>query len=338
MSRESPPVSPSKQGASNEAPVPLPRLIHALHTVADVPVVDAISIVRVLAHKKRHTPEVLRRISAPELEELGAPCTGPTRDRVVQTLQSVGESVDPGAIGASAMTDAERLSKQQRMCADIRLRRDWGNVQHAAPADDDDDKPLTFDPVLNETSLRGRCVVVNRAPVMTAWAVTVLGCMGFTTNEALSLAHCYVSTTADARAQSLGIQRSQKPPSGHVMSENQPHVEFMRVKIPVMTQRHGGEYRGLLNGEVVSPMRAYDYLRRSMYQMLPYVMGALLLLATSYVGPDGNADELHKAAYGLYLDFRPETHGEWGKRATLMLDKVLELRARKEDKEPASES
>ena len=98
--------------SADEVPVPLPRMIHALHTVAGVSVVDAIGIVRVLAQKKRHTPSRLRRLSAPELEELGAPCAGPTRDRVVEALREVASS--------GVMSEAERSSSSSdygRMCA-----------------------------------------------------------------------------------------------------------------------------------------------------------------------------------------------------------------------------
>lgn len=310
--------------------VPLPRLIHALHTVAGISVVDSIGIVRVLADKKRQSIAHLRRISAPELEEIGAPCTGSTRDRVVQTLQRLAHD-DTMSRGINALTDLERTSKQQRMREEQRLRRDWGDVRAPEPALDE--KSFAFDHVLAETALKGRRVVVNRAPVMTAWAVVVLEAMGFATNEALSLAHCYVSQTAEARARNIGIAGPKRPASEqHLMSENQPHIEFLRVRIPVFRLRNG-EYRGLHAGEVMPPSRAYDYLHRSMFQMLPHVMGALTLLANSYLGPDGNADRLHAAAYELYTGFRPETHGEWGKRASLSLDTILALRATAEKEE-----
>ena len=163
---------------------------------------------------------------------------------------------------------------------------------------------------------------MNRSPVLTAWCVVVLQSLGFSTHEALSIAQCYVSTTAEARARSLGRQQQR---DAHVVSANQPHVDFMGVKIPVICLKNG-RYRGMHSGEVVPPTRAFDYLRRSMFQMLPQVMGALTLLANSYVDASGNAEALHAAAYELYTEFRPETHGEWGKRGTLYLDVILGLR------------
>lgn len=127
--------------------------------------------------------------------------------------------------------------------------------------------------------------------------------------------------------------------------------------------------------------QAFNYLRKSMFQTLPLVMGALILLADSYLNPptaqatspprvkeevdikqeslngastaevpiqpkeepseeSDNLDQavaladsseygpevLHAEAYRLYVAFRPETGGAWGKRARFELGKVLALR------------
>lgn len=148
----------------------------------------------------------------------------------------------------------------------------------------------------------------------------------------------------------------------------------MGVKIPVM-QIAGGQWRGISEGESVGPERAFNYVKKSMLQTLPLVMGALTLLADSYVNPvsateqsgsqdvteatkvesedvgvgqpvapafktendlgspqakteddESDSEELHKQAFHLYTLFRPETGGQWGKRARFELDKVLALR------------
>lgn len=299
--------------------IPLPRLLHALHTMAQVPVAEAMAITRTLIAKKRHTRAQLCRMSAPELEHIGVPCTGATRDRVVQVLQGLARADETGGL-----TEAERASQQQRLREDVQLRREWGNTSKdmVSTADESDDV-FDFHAVLDETALRGRHVLVNRAPVMTAWAVVVLQCLGFRVQEALSLAHCYVSTTAEARAATLGQAKATAP--AHVTSANQPHVDFLQVRIPVIQLRQG-QYRGLHAGEVIPPTRAFDYLRRAMFQMLPHVMGALTLLAQAYMGPENDTEALQRHAYGLYVDFRPDTQGAWGKRATLSLDTILDLR------------
>lgn len=90
-------------------------------------------------------------------------------------------------------------------------------------------------------------------------------------------------------------------------------------------------------------------MRNAMFQTLPMVMGALYLLADSFMESDDpfkkeeegeanalvNADDssgstagdtLHRNAYLLYSEFRPETGGQWGKKATLYIDQILKLR------------
>lgn len=115
-----------------------------------------------------------------------------------------------------------------------------------------------------------------------------------------------------------------------------------------------------------------------MFQTLPLVMGALTLLADSFMEPaaqststlhqdlsaqqfkdevdaadapgesapdpdskspdtaasaevglqeDRGPEALHAQAYNLYTLFRPDTGGEWGKRARFELNRVLDLRA-----------
>ncbi len=96
-----------------------------------------------------------------------------------------------------------------------------------------------------------------------------------------------------------------------------------------------------------SHSKAWNYLRSSMFQTLPLLMGALYLLAESFIDPppppdDGasgaaqaasastsaasTAERLHAHAYALYTDFRPETGGAWGKKAKVHLDTILDLR------------
>ncbi|WFD26936.1 hypothetical protein MNAN1_001925 [Malassezia nana] len=307
--------------------IPLPRLLHVLHTVARVEVAEAMAIVRTLVAHKRHTRAHLRRISAPELEHLGAPCTGATRDRVVQALQSLARADEMGG-----MTEAERAGQQQLLREQNKLRREWGN---AAPDynESDENKDFDFHPVLDEAALRGRHVYVHRAPVLMAWAVVVLQCLGFQVAEALSLAQCYVSIAADVRA----APRRASTESAPMTSANQPHVDFWQVRIPVI-QRRDGQYRGLHAGEAVPPTRAFDYLRRSLFQMLPSVMGALTLLAHAYLGSHNDTDALQRASYGLYIDFRPDTPGTQGKRAALSLDTILDLRVRATGHNAATET
>jgi len=116
----------------------------------------------------------------------------------------------------------------------------------------------------------------------------------------------------------------------------------MGVKIPLIKLGQTQEWRGISKGEVIGPDQAFNYMRKSMYQTLPIVIGALSLLADSYVNPssqkikseltDAEAieipgpDLLHKKAYELYTQFRPSTAGEWGKKSMFYCTKALALR------------
>jgi hypothetical protein len=159
-------------------------------------------------------------------------------------------------------------------------------------------------------------------------------------------AHCYVNTTSTARGISLGIiPASEKQRSVNVIGSNQPHFELMGVKIPLMKVGKLQEWRGISQGQVIGPDNAFGYMKRSMHQTLPVIIGSLILLADSYTSsyphtlkseggvkqddfyqPGSGPDLLHANAYDLYTKFRPETAGEWGKKSTFHCGKALALR------------
>lgn len=291
--------------------LPLPRLIHALHTLAGLPVIDAIAASHALIKGQCNTRARLRRVSAPELESLRCGKAS-AHDRIVQALHTLATS--------RGVSDAERSVHEIERHRSEQLRREYGDVNTTAAAPD-----TALGAVLDEKSLRGRHVVVNRAPVLLAWSVVVLQQLGFATQEALSIGACYMRATAVSRAASIG-RESGAPPLDAGVSANQPHIELMGKRIPVMHMRNG-EYRGMYAGEVYAPEDALKYLKRSLFQTLPLVVGAMMLLASSVADTQGN-DALSQRAYSLYVDMRPGTDGTWGKRARLDLDVILELRAK----------
>jgi hypothetical protein len=232
---------------------------------------------------------------------------------------------------------------------DEALSREYGNI--SAPMNEPGEGELVeyiFNEVLEEDIIKGRRAVINRAPIMTAWATIVLENLGFLRREALSLAHCYVHTTSTARGISLGIiPASEKQRAVNVIGSNQPHFELMGVKIPLMKVGKAQEWRGISQGQVVGPDNAFNYMKRSMHQTLPAIIGSLLLLADSFTSnnpdsqdsnksdfyqPSTGPDILHANAYDLYTKFRPSTAGEWGKKSTFYCGKALALRrGRNED-------
>lgn len=320
-------------------------------------------------------PDRLTLLSPMALESIGVEGED-TRRKVVAAFAGKRTAVMLQAFGALGKPASTK--RQRRDDDDELLSRAWGNV--AGPSTDRSDQvTFTFNEVLDESELGGRYAFVNRAPVMTAWATVVSERLGFERAEALSIAHCYVSHASTARGVSLGIlPTSERVKVSNQTGPSQPHFELMGVKIPVIKVEES-KWRGISGGEVVGPERAFNYIRKSMFQTLPLVVGALTLLADSYLQPtrltgvkeeqetdlrfmkeeDGAKDAassvaerelsvtppssqsgglhgstgeeygpeaLHRKAFHLYTLFRPETGGQWGKRARFELDKVLALR------------
>lgn len=84
-------VKPEARTDDDDA-LPLPRLIHALHTLGGQSVVESMQTVRLLVKNKCNTRARLRRVSAPELEEMGLEATTAMRNKLVQVLQTLGTS------------------------------------------------------------------------------------------------------------------------------------------------------------------------------------------------------------------------------------------------------
>ncbi|WFD33682.1 hypothetical protein MCUN1_000495 [Malassezia cuniculi] len=241
--------------AVEDEQIPLPRLIHALHTLGGLTVIDAISASRALIKAKCNTRVRMRRMSAPELESIQCGKAS-THDKIVAALHTLATS--------RGVSDAERSVREIERHKNEQLQREYGNVESAVSDADTD-----LEAIVDEKALSGRHVVVNRAPVLLAWSVVVLQQVGFATREALSIGACYMRATANARAVSLG-QKTGVHSELPSVSADQPHVELMGKRIPVMHMRDG-EYRGMYAGEVYAPENALKYLKKSLFQTLPLV-------------------------------------------------------------------
>jgi hypothetical protein len=80
-------------------------------------------------------------------------------------------------------------------------------------------------------------------------------------------------------------------------------------------------YRALIKGELVDPGHAHAYIKRAFKQACPHVLGAMRHLASAF-----DPEDLNSKGYGLYADFRPESH-EWGSRSEMKLHTILDLRS-----------
>ncbi|OCH94137.1 hypothetical protein OBBRIDRAFT_198789 [Obba rivulosa] len=187
---------------------------------------------------------------------------------------------------------------------------------------------LEFNEVLDEET---KFAVVNRAPIMTAWAFIVAERLGFQREEALSIASVYTEMNAITKGISLGKYEENRG-KGMEASKggSQPYVDLMGRRIPLY-QTASSQWRALSKGAPVAPSEAFSYITRALRQTAPHILGALRLLAASY--PPG---ELDKAGYSLYADFRPNAEG-WGQRSEVRCATILDLRkkgAEAEEEQP----
>ncbi|GAA5870934.1 hypothetical protein JCM16303_001634 [Sporobolomyces ruberrimus] len=179
------------------------------------------------------------------------------------------------------------------------------------------EQDLDFDELEYEEALVQKFCIVNRAPVMNAWATVVAERLGFSRQEALSIAHVYTNLNATSKGVALGI----KPASelNHQLGSSQPFVELLGRKVPVMSTQSSG-WRAVSQGAVAEPSKAFAYIKSAFRQQMGAVIGAMRLLANSF-----EPNELNQKGYGLYLDFRPESDG-WGKKAEMRMSTILDLR------------
>ncbi|KAI6105781.1 hypothetical protein F5141DRAFT_1006834, partial [Pisolithus sp. B1] len=178
--------------------------------------------------------------------------------------------------------------------------------------------------------------VVNRAPVMTAWAMVVAERLGFDREESLSIASVYTEANAVSKGVSLGLVEERrkkdvetlpegKQPYVDLMGRRQVHTLFMTFEDPhgilcPLYQTRESKWLALSGGSPVSPSTAFSYISRSFRQTTPYVMGSLRLLAESY-----SPQRLNELGYSLYADFRPAVD-DWGKRGELRCARILSLK------------
>lgn len=254
-----------------------------------------------------NTPELLERVTDASLCELGIA----RKDERKQILKAFAKP-KPG--------NPEKSTKQRK----TRPTRDR-DLLDRSPSQEADEcvglESLDFKEVTDEAELEIRSTVVNRAPIMTAWAMVVAEKLGFKREEALSIASAYTELNAISKGTSLGIMGKGKTPASEVMeSNNQPHIELMGRRIPLLTGNNG-QWRALSSdGSPVPPSTAYSYVSNAMRQTAPYIVGAMRLLAATFT-----STELNQNGFGLYASFRPQVES-WGGRSTVKCKDILALR------------
>jgi hypothetical protein len=174
-----------------------------------------------------------------------------------------------------------------------------------------------------------RTVMMNRAPVLTLWAVIVAEHLGFDRDAALSLGKGMAGLTAQTKGRMIGVFKSPKlvegkPPKGP--SRKMGLGEEFWVEIcgrPVPAKNTPDGVRAVVKDKPIEPAGVEKYLSSKFGDDLADVRGAMRTLASAFA-----PDDLAGAAYSLYEQFRPSIppgKRGWGAKGKLDLDLIRSL-------------
>ncbi|KAJ3896051.1 hypothetical protein GG344DRAFT_85526 [Lentinula edodes] len=296
--------------------LPLPNFIKVL-TSHNIPVTKAMAITKAI-YKEYNTPAQLSLLTDLKLKASGVD-DKEDRKNVMAAMRKAGyiRSIkeNPSSSNPSGSTSIEPESPRKRKRKPI----DSETNEFLPHGEGSEFESLDFNEVLDESTLQSKSTVVNRAPLMTAWATVVAERMGFQREEALSIASSYTEMNALSKGVSLGIYKEGKQKGLEAAKGGtQPYVVLMGRR--PLYQIQNNCWRALHNGTPAQPSTAYAYLSRSLRQTMPFIMGALRLLVNSF-----NPQEINEKAWGLYTQFRPAGEG-WGERSEVRCTTILALR------------
>ncbi|BGP22100.1 hypothetical protein Rt10032_c18g5944 [Rhodotorula toruloides] len=305
-SSASPRKSTTTSLRSDPTPLALPALLKLLTTSGPKP--PHLSMSQAIAAASKLVPggytshAKLRLLNQADLVKLGI-----VDDEIRKGLMAV-----IGKSGGKGSGDSPEIRKKRTRESDLDRP-----LPTRAPKETVVDEDFDFEEIEAEEALVPKACLVNRAPVMTAWACVVAERLGFRRQEALSIAHVFTDLNATSKGVSLGLMG---PEALKVeVGPSQPFVDILGRKVPVLSTQTG-EWRAISKGHVADPGKAFAYMRGAFRQQLGAVVGAMRLLAASF-----SPRELNEKGYHLYLDFRPESDG-WGKKADLRMSSILDLR------------
>lgn len=168
-------------------------------------------------------------------------------------------------------------------------------------------------------------IKINRAPVLTLWAVVVAERLGYESETALTLGKAVAALNAQSKGRRLGIYEA-KPDAekAEARREETPVVEFVEIlgrDIPAVRTPEG--LRAAIDGEEIRAESVERYLRQKFGEDLDEVRAAMRTLAEAQ-----SPEELTHRAYDLYEAFRPaipEGKRGWGAKGELNLDLIRSL-------------
>ena len=172
-------------------------------------------------------------------------------------------------------------------------------------------------------------IEINRAPVMTLWAVVVAERLGHPHEEALTLGRAVTGLNAYSKAKAIGLVSSaeKEPTAGKARAapaKRPETVELLGRRVPVVKTKDG--WRALAKDAAIEPAAVERYLKAKFKESLPAFRNAMQKLAASR-----SPKTLALEAYALYERFRPEIPaGEagWGKAGTLSVEAIEALSSR----------
>ncbi len=162
---------------------------------------------------------------------------------------------------------------------------------------------------------------INRAPVLSLWAVVVAEHLGFDHDEALTLGRAVAGLNAYAKGKRLGLyEPSSKslPKKRKEPDEVGFEVSLLGRAVPVVTTPQG--IRATAKGKPTKPESVEKYLNSKFGEHLVPMTRAMAEVAKSY-----QLDELAMVAFNLYERFRPEVPRGvegWGAGGTLSVERI----------------
>lgn len=167
-------------------------------------------------------------------------------------------------------------------------------------------------------------IKINRAPVLTLWAIVVAQRLGYDRAAALTLGKSVAGLNAQSKGQRLGIYHPREATPEEIKKRKQGdefEVQILGRAVPALETDEG--IRAAIKGKTIRPESVERYLQLKFKEDLPDVEAAMKDLARTF-----KPQELAARAYLLYEGFRPEipegTKG-WGAQGELDLDKIRSL-------------
>jgi hypothetical protein len=176
-----------------------------------------------------------------------------------------------------------------------------------------------------EQKMAGKKIQINRAPVLTLWAVIVAERLGYKKDEALTFGKAVAGLNAQSKGRRLGIYEEKSEEEKKKERKKEPakleFVELLGRGVPAVKTSKG--LRASIKGEEISPESVERYLEQKFGADLDNARAAMEKLAKSHT-----PKQLESKAYDLYEKFRPaipEGTKGWGAKGELDLGYIRSL-------------